>query len=428
VFAVVAAGTFMATLDSSIVNVALPTLARTFHAPVTTIEWVPLAYLLSLTLLLLPFGRLADALGRRRIYLAGIGLFTIGSALCAAAPSLALLVAARIVQGVGAAMVSANGIAIVTTSFPAEIRGRALGWIGATVGIGLTVGPPLGGWLIELGSWRTIFLVNLPIGIVLTAAGVSLLPRDERAAAGGTAAARREPLVDLGAFRNPVFASSIATLFLAFVALFAAVFLVPFYLERVAGQTPGEVGRVLVVIPLLLSLVSPVSGALSDRVGSRALTTFGLLVTGAGLLLLAAFIGYAPGRSPGLVAVLGSLFVVGLGQGLFQPPNSSAAMGAVPSKRLGFAGGLLATMRNLGMLCGIGLAAAVYEGRELAHIGRVGGGAIEATGVSGAAAALGVRDALLVAAAIAILASFVALARGAEPRRGDTLDAPRVAR
>ncbi len=415
----------MATLDSSIVNVALPTLARTFHAPVTAIEWVSLAYLLSLTLLLLPFGRLADALGRRRVYLAGVVLFTIGSGLCAAAPSLALLIAARVVQGVGAAMVSANGIAIVTASFPAEIRGRALGWIGATVGIGLTVGPPLGGWLIELGSWRTIFLVNLPIGVVLTAAGVSLLPRDERAAEGGTAAARREPLVNFGAFRNPVFASSTATLFLAFVSLFAAVFLVPFYLERVAGQTPGEVGRVLVVIPLLLSLVSPVSGALSDRLGSRALATFGLLLTGAGLLLLAAFIGREPGHSPGLVAVLGSLFVVGLGQGLFQPPNSSAAMGAVPATRLGFAGGLLATMRNLGMLCGIGLAAAIYEGRELAHIGRVGGGAIETTR---AAAALGVRDALLVAAAIAVLASFVALARGSERRREDTLDASRVAR
>lgn len=401
VFAVVAAGTFMATLDSSIVNVALPTLSRTFQAPVTAVDWVSLAYLLTLTALLLPFGRVGDALGRRRLYTAGIALFTLGSGLCAAAPTLAWLVAARVVQGLGAAMVSSNGIAIVTAAFPADMRGRALGWIGATVGLGLTVGPPLGGWLIDVWSWRGIFLVNLPIGVALIAAGMMRLPNDARTHGGRM----REPLVDFEAFRNPIFASSTAALFLAFVALFAAVFLVPFYLERVGGLAPGHVGRVLVVIPLLLSLVSPASGALSDRLGSRALATGGLTLTSIGLVLLAGLIGNSPERAVGPLAIVGGLFIVGLGQGLFQPPNSSAAMGAVASSRLGFAGGLLATMRNLGMLCGIGIAATIYEGREMTYAAKVGV-------APAAAAALGVRDALLVAAAVAALAAVVAFARG----------------
>ena len=459
VFAAVALGTFMATLDSSIVNVALPTLARTFGASVTQVEWVSLAYVLTITGLLLPFGRLGDAIGRRRVFLFGVGLFTVGSLACAFAVSTMTLVAARVLQGVGASMVSATTVAIITAAFPASMRGRALGMVGAVVGMGLTIGPPLGGFLLSAFGWRSIFLVNVPIGAIGLVFAMRTVPRDTPAGsrvsfdaagtllsiaflvaltlflsraetwgfgspkaiacaaalvlsfAGFVLAERRaaDPLVDPGFFRDAELRVPFLALLASFVALFAAVFLVPFYLEKTAGLTPDKVGRVLVVIPLLLGSVSPVSGVLSDRFGVRALSTLGLAVTTAGLTLLAWMIGQAGDRPLSVLAIIAGLVVVGLGQGLFQPPNSSAAMSAVPPARFGLAGGLLATMRNLGTLFGIGLAAAVYEGRERIYA---------VTHGVAFASSLGMRDAFLAAALVAGLATIlVASQRPASPRR-----------
>jgi EmrB/QacA subfamily drug resistance transporter len=454
VFAAVALGTFMATLDSSIVNVALPTLAHTFGATVTQIEWVSLSYVLTITGLLLPFGRLGDSLGRRRVFLAGLALFTIGSGACAFSYSTATLVAARLLQGVGASMLSANSVALITAAFPREIRGRALGAVGAVVGLGLTVGPPVGGLMLSHFGWQSIFFINLPIGVFGVLLGRSALPREPRAASTGaprppfdvpgallslvflvglTLALSRgtawgwsspatlvcglgafaalaafivverraaEPLVDFAFFADAAFRVPMLSLFCSFVALFAAVFLVPFYLQRTAGMEPAAVGRVLVTVPLLLLLVSPVSGMLSDKLGSRTLTLAGLSATSLGLVLLAWMLGNASERPLGVLPIIGALFVVGLGQGLFQPPNSSSAMSSVPFERLGLASGLLATMRNLGTLFGIGLAAAVYEGRELVY-------ARAHTPV--AAAGLGMRDAFLAAAFVAGAAALMVL-------------------
>jgi MFS family permease len=403
VFATVALGTFMSTLDSSIVNVALPTLQDAFAASVTGIGWVSLAYLLTLTLLLLPFGRLGDALGRRPVYLAGLALFVAGSGLCGLARSAGFLVAARVVQGVGASMVAANAAAIVTAAFPATMRGRALGGIGAVVGLGLTVGPPLGGFLIEAFGWPSIFLVNLPVGALGLVLAARLLPRDPAPAE--RAALARTPLLDLALLRDHGFAVALGGHFLAFVGLFAAVFLAPFYLENVTGLPPGEVGRVLVVVPLLLFVVAPLAGALSDRLGTRRLAALGLALTTAGLVVLALLVGGGGERPAGVAEMVTGLFVVGLGQGVFQPPNSSAAMGAAPPESLGLAGGLIATMRNFGMVVGIAVAAATYEAREAVHRA-AGAGAV-------AAAGLGMRDALLVGAIAAALgAALVFSGRG----------------
>jgi MFS family permease len=399
VFVVVALGTFMSTLDSSIVNVALPTLQRAFRTSVSGIGWVSLAYLLTLTLLLLPFGRLGDAWGRRRIYLAGLALFVAGSLLCGLANSAAVLVASRVVQGVGASMVASNAAAIVTAVFPPAMRGRGLGSIGAVVGLGLTVGPPLGGFLLEAAGWRSIFLVNLPVGALALALGARLLPPDPAAAE--RAGLGRAPLLDGALLRDRRFAGALGAQFLAFVALFTAVFLAPFYLENVTGLTPGEVGRVLVVVPLLLFLVAPLAGALSDRVGTRRLAATGLTLNALGLLLLAGLVARAGARPAGVAEMVAGLFVVGLGQGVFQPPNSSAAMGAAPPSGLGLAGALVAAMRNLGMVVGIALAAFVYERSERAH--RAGG--LDAVSAAG----LGLRDALLIGAAVAAVGIVLSL-------------------
>jgi MFS family permease len=169
----------MATLDSSIVNVALPTLQHEFGVAVTLIEWVSIAYLTITTGLLLPFGKLGDTAGRRRIYLVGMVLFTLGSALCGLAGSAAFLIASRVVQGVGAAMLSSNSVALVTAAFPREIRGRALGAVGAVVGLGLTIGPPLGGLLLSTLGWHAIFYVNLPFGIAAIVMALRVMARDE---------------------------------------------------------------------------------------------------------------------------------------------------------------------------------------------------------------------------------------------------------
>ena len=460
VFAVVALGTFMATLDSSIVNVALPTLARTFHATVTQIEWISLGYVLTITGLLLPFGRLGDAVGRRSVFLWGLALFTLGSLACAFAHSTGTLIAARLFQGVGASMVSANSVALITQAVPPAMRGRALGMVGAVVGLGLTVGPPLGGLLLSVASWPWIFLVNLPIGVAGVLCAAAVLPRTQPgtsparppfdlagavlamamligltlvlsrgatwgwrspatlAGVAGTVLAlalfiaverrARDPLIDFAFFADPAFRTPMLALFLAFAALFSVVFLVPFYLERIGGLAPADVGRVLVVVPLLLLMVSPASGALSDRVGTRRLAVLGLGLTCAGLALLAWLIGRAGDRPVAVPAIIAGLFVVGAGQGFFQPPNSSSAMGSVPPDRLGLAGGLLATMRNLGTLCGIGMAAAVYEGREQVYARSYG--AVHAAG-------LGMRDAFLAAALVAALGTALVLAGRSVPRK-----------
>jgi MFS family permease len=166
VFPPIALGVIMATLDASVVNIALPTLQRAFGAPLSTVEWVALAYSLTLTGLLLAGGRIADQRGRRNVYGMGLVLFTIASGLCGAAPTVGALIALRVLQGVGAALVSGNGSALLVQAFPLEQRGRALGAFGAMVGVGLAIGPPLGGLVVAHASWRWIFFVNLPLGVL----------------------------------------------------------------------------------------------------------------------------------------------------------------------------------------------------------------------------------------------------------------------
>jgi MFS family permease len=408
VFATVALGTFMSTLDASIVNVALPTLQDAFDASMTAIGGVSIAYPLTLTLLLLPAGRLGDALGRRRVYQAGLALFVIGSLLCGIAPSAWFLVAARILQGAGASLVTANGTAIVTAAFPAAMRGRALGSIGAVVGTGLTVGPALGGWILEVSGWPAIFLVNVPIGILAIALAARFVPPNP-----GDAVAARAPLFDPVLLGDRAFAGAMAALFLSFVSLFVAVFLAPFYLENVTGLGPAAIGRVLVVAPLLLLAVAPFAGALSDRIGTRRLAAGGLGLIALGLVLLAVLVSRAVEHPAGVPEMVAGLFVVGLGQGLFQAPNSSAAMGLASrlaaGTRLGLAGGFMATMRNFGMVVGIALAALTYEGREAAY--QAGGaGVVAAAGGS-------MRDALVVGALAALLGVVIVL----RSRREDTV-------
>lgn len=405
------AGVIMGPIDASIVNINLPVIAADLGVTPDRVGWVSMAYLLVLGSLLLPFGRLGDILGLKRVYLAGLLVFVATSATCAMAGGLGTLVTFRALQALGAGMTMAMAPAIITALFPPQERGRALGLNGMTVALGLSLGPTLGGWLGDAFGWRSIFLVNVPVGLaayllcrrmlppfqvrepgrsfdapgtILACLSLTcLLVSATRAPASGRAlpylalgavgvalallfvrVEKRspQPMLDLSLFGNPIFSAGIAAAWLNFVAQYVIVFVTPFYLQRVAGLRPGHAGSVMTASPLTVLVVAPLAGALSDRVGHRWPALAGLTLCA---VAAASMLGLDPHSSAAAVAWRLSLF--GLGTGLFQSPNNSAIMGAAPRHRLGVAGGTLATARNVGMAFGIALASTVLAVRRPAH-------------------------------------------------------------
>jgi MFS family permease len=399
-FSAVAVGNFMATLDGSIVNVALPVIGADVGAGVGRVEAVITAFLATAALALLPLGRLGDRLGHRRVYVAGLAVFTAGSALCGLAGGLGALVAARAVQALGAAAMMSIGPAVVTAAFPGAQRGRAIGAIGSVVAIGLTVGPPLGGLVTQLLSWRWIFLVNLPVGLLGVAWALRALPPDAPRAGPGAAPAA---FLGLDVLRlRPVSIGLLAGL-CSYAAMFASTLLTPFYLARVRGLAPGGVGAVLIAVPVAMSVASPVAGWLSDRFGTARLPALGAALLGAGLGLLS-----LAGPADPLWTVAARLALCGLGMGLIQAPNNSEVMGALPRDRLGAGGGLIATARSAGMVLGV-------EAAGLVFALRAGEGADAAAFLGGFAPAL--RAAVLFAAASGLLSLATRPGAAAGPAR-----------
>jgi MFS family permease len=390
-FSVVAVGTVMATLDGNIVNVALPTIGAELRAHVHELEWIVNGYLLAITVTLIVMGRLGDRLGYRTVYTGGLLVFTLGSALCGGAPGLAALVASRVVQALGASAMMAIGPAVVTASFPAQMRGRALGAIGTTVALGLTLGPPIGGLILSHLSWRWVFYVNLPVGIAGAAWALRVLKRE-----GGSGG----PLVDLSIFKIPAFTVGLVAGFLSYAAMFSQTFLTPFLLARVHGLPPGRLGLYLASVPIALSVSSPFAGWLSDRFGARLLPAFGMLVLAGGLFSLS-----LAGQETPVLGVASRLFVAGVGMGLFQAPNNATVMGALPRARLGSGGGLLATARNAGMAAGVATAGTLYALRA-------------GQDAAGREFLAGYALSLRAGATLAVLAALAALVRIA-PRRGE---------
>jgi MFS family permease len=348
-FSAVAVGTLMATLDGNIVNVALPTLGAELRAHVDALAWIVNAYLLAITATLVFMGRLGDRLGHRALYAGGLVVFTAGSALCGVAPGLGALVASRVLQALGASAMMAIGPAVITASFPPDMRGRALGAVGTVVALGLTLGPPLGGLILSHLSWRWVFYVNLPVGVAGTIWALRILPRG--GATGG-------PLLDAAIFRIPAFSRGLLAGFLSYAAMFSQTFLTPFLLARVLGLEPGRLGLVLSAVPVALALSSPLAGWISDAFGARGLPALGMAVLAAALGTLS-----LAGASSTVASVAAHLFVAGIGMGLFQAPNNATVMGALPRARLGSGGGLLATARNAGMAAGVGLAGTLFATR-----------------------------------------------------------------
>ncbi|MDQ7831482.1 MAG: DHA2 family efflux MFS transporter permease subunit [Desulfovibrionaceae bacterium] len=394
----------MATLDMSIVNVSLPTLAASLGVDFATIQWVILSYVVAIACLLLLISRLGDMMGKKRIFASGLVIFTIASLLCGLAPSAHWLIAFRAVQGVGAAMSQALGIAIVTEIAPPGTRGRAIGFVGATVSMGLALGPSVGGILIDLAGWRWIFLVNVPIGLLAMRIVAKYMPAlppsqarqrfdvpgaviaavtlgcyclgmtmgqktgfDQTGAlallglslvgfAGFLAVERRtaQPMIDLSLFRNLRFSLNLLMSVLVFISLSGG-FIVPFFLQMAQGRATWEVGLIMMVLPVCMGVFAMLSGSLSDRFGSRGLSILGLATVCVGYLAMTGLTQDAPWWE----FVLRNC-PVGIGIGLFQVPNNSAIMGAVPRERLGVASGLLNYTRVFGQSTGMPLVGAIF--------------------------------------------------------------------
>jgi EmrB/QacA subfamily drug resistance transporter len=450
VMAATAMGVFLATIDGSIVNVALPTLVRAFGTTFAAVQWVVLAYLLTVTTLMLSIGRLGDMVGKKRIYAAGFVIFTLGSVLCGLSPAIGWLVAARIVQAVGASMLMALGMAIVTEAFPPHERGKALGISGSMVSIGIVVGPVLGGLILGALSWHWIFFVNLPVGIVgtwmvlrfvpagrpspgqrfdlagaatLFLALVALLlaltlgqqsgfrqPRVLGLLAFSLAAAvlfvviearSPQPMIDLRLFRNTLFDVNLVTGFATFVCMSGTIILMPFYLEDVLGYAPQAVGLMLAVVPIAVGITAPLSGSLSDRVGTRPMTVVGLVALVGGFAAVSTLT-----LDTTLLGYLLRFLPVGIGLGLFQSPNNSAVMGAVPRNRLGVASGLLSVTRTLGQTTGIAVMSALWAGRVAFYLGAQA--VAEATAAPAADQVAALNDTFRVAVVLLVLALALA--------------------
>lgn len=395
----------LSSLGTGVANVALPALAEAFGASFQQVQWVVVAYLLAITTLIVGVGRLGDGIGRRRLLLAGLALFTAASALCGAASTLWLLVAARAVQGLGAAVMMALALAFVGQTVPKERTGRAMGLMGAMSAVGTALGPSLGGALTAGFGWRAIFLVNLPLGVLALLLVRRRLPADgavpagERAGfdgvgtlllaltlgayalamtvgrgsfgplnAGLLAAAvlgaglfvRTEgraasPLVRPAMFRDPGLGAGLAASLLVATVMMATLVVGPFYLARTLALDTALVGLVMSVGPAVAALAGVPAGRAVDRFGARRTTVVGLLATGAGCTLLAA--------TPATLGVPGyaaAIAVTTAGYALFQTANNTAVMADVVPERRGVVSGMLTLSRNLGLITGASVMGAVF--------------------------------------------------------------------
>lgn len=407
VLVIAALSPFLTTFMGSSINIALPSIGHEFQMSAVLLGWVATAYILASATCLLPFGRLADIYGRKRVLTSGIFIFTIASLLLAFTPSATVLIALRVVQGIGSAMIFTTGIAILTSVFPAGERGKALGINAAATYLGLSLGPVLGGLLTQHFGWRSIFLIVVPMGATVIALifsrlkgewaeargekfdltgsviyglaltgiiyGFSLLPAMWGiwliilGASGIFAFVRREakadsPLLDINLFRkNRVFAFSNLAVLLNYSAAYAVSFLLSLYLQYIKGLSPQSAGLILVAMPIVQAGFSPVAGRLSDRIEPRILASVGM-----GLITIGLSLFIFLGQNTSLGFIIASLILIGLGFGFFASPNTNAIMSSVRQRFYGVASATLATMRQVGMSFSMGITMllfAIYIGR-----------------------------------------------------------------
>jgi EmrB/QacA subfamily drug resistance transporter len=447
-------GLFMIMLDNTVVNVALPTIQRDLGAQLSELEWIVTAYALTFAALLLTGGKLADLLGRRRIFVIGMAVFASASLACALAPNASFLIGARAVQGVGGALLNPASLSIVAATFPPRERGTAIGiWAGVSASA-LAIGPLIGGLLTEHVGWSSIFYVNVPIGVVAITASLLLIDESRDTSAGrrldpfGLATSglglfaltyglieansygwtsprivgsfaiaalalaafvvlehrQERPMLDLGLFRNTTFVGANLVFLLVVLAMFGVLFFVSLYLQNVLGYSPVKAGAAFLPMTVAVVLVAPLAGRISDRFGSRWLMTFGLVLVAAQLMYLSGL-----GIVESYWILVPAMLVGGIGMASTMPAATAAALSGVPVDKAGVGSAVVNTSRQLGGSLGIALMGAI-----VAH---------EVAGRQSADAFVhGLSVALVVAAAIALAGAVAAavLVRSHAPAAGDS--------
>lgn len=401
----VCVGQFVVGLDQRALLVALPTLTRTFNTSLTTIQWVLLIYDLLLIGTVITVGRLGDLFGRRRFYAAGFLIFVLTSALCGFAQAAWQIILFRGLQAIGGAMITANGRAVASVAFPASERGKAMGFASMAFHIGFLTGPTLGGFLIDTIGWRWIFFLNLPIGIwgaylawrlieeskaevkhisvdipgalllmiaySLFIYGMNELPhvswRDPLVARSLILAAvaavlfvwielrSTMPILSFSLFRNRLFSASILSLFFITSTQSSISFLMPFYLQNILHYSAMQMGWIIIANSVVIVLIAPLAGWLSDRMGSRLLCT-----VGSSIIVLGQFFIASLGLSPSIFRLIFPLALTGLGWAIFNSPNQSAILGSVPRDKLGTASGMNTTTARTGGAMGVALSATLF--------------------------------------------------------------------
>lgn len=435
---------FITPFTSSSVNIALPSIGNEMHLHAVTLSWVATAYLLAAAVFLVPFGRIADIYGRKRIFLIGIIIDAIGSLIAGSVHSGIWLIAFRGVQGLGGAMIFGTGVAILTSVFPVKERGRALGINVAATYFGLSIGPLIGGLLTEYLGWRSIFFLNAAIGIIIISfvlthlksewvgasgenldyvgaliysagvvalmLGLSLLPGVAGIALVICGAIgiiffvswenrQEHPLFNIALFRkNVLFRYSNLSALINYFGTFAVIFLLSLYLQYIDGLSPERAGFILIAQPVVMMLFSPLAGYLSDRIEPRILASLGMALTAAGLGSLAFL-----GSGTSLVSILFSLALIGLGFGFFSSPNTNAVMSSVERRYYAVASGTLGTMRITGQMFGMVLSLMLFS---------IFIGPVQITPQYYPLFLKSVRVAFIISAALCFVGIFVSIARG----------------
>lgn len=399
---VVVAMTFMATLDSSIVNVTLPVMSKNLEVPLSSIEWVIASYSIIICSTILFFGRLGDMIGKTKVFQCGSVVFTLGSLLCGVSHSLISLIIFRFIQGIGGAAYMANNHGIITEIFPREERGKALGILTTAVALGTMIGPPVGGIIASALNWHYVFLINIPIGVIVFIIGIKYLPRIKRDSQkldiagaalqflgislffGAFMLAQKtgfdnkwimvalivsiilivlfiyieikskHPLLALKIFKNKLFSVNLICAFISFTCIAASTILLPFYFQYTLEVSPSKTGFLLMVSPIILAIFSPICGTLSDKIGSEILCLIGLTLMSIAFFLLSFLTEYSF-----ILEATIFMALMSLGQSLFQPANNSLIMSNCPKEQLGIAGSVNSLVRNLGQIVGISLSTTI---------------------------------------------------------------------
>ena len=435
---------FVTPFIGSATNIALPAIGKEFSANAISLSWVATSFLLSAAVFLVPFGRLADIFGRRKIFNLGLIIFTIGSFICGFAPNIKILIFWRIIQGLGGSLIFGTAMAIITSVFPREKRGRALGIAVAAVYTGLTLGPFIGGLLTKKWGWEAIFWFTVPLGIISLLLSLRYFKTDWADAKGekfdwkgsviyGLAIIslmygfselpnlkgvvftlsgilgliifiyfeknQEFPVIEIKLFnKNRVFAFSNYAALINYSATFAIGFLLSLYLQYIKGFNPQQAGQILVIQPLLMAVFSPMTGKLSDRIDPGKVASVGMALISAGLFIIS-FIG----KNTSVPFLIPVLVIFGIGYALFSSPNTNSIMSSVEKRHYGIASGTVGTMRLVGQMSSMGIAMMIFS----IFIGKA-----EINPTNFTEFILSIRIAFFIFAVLCFIGIFFSLARG----------------